>query len=170
MKYIKKFEKYQHTKQDLIDDVNYINEFAKKFEDLFEFRLNLDTSENAKFRSYIGHGADKRYTGDIILNNPRIYSKKIKIEYYINIDTDINPNGITGHDDVARTYVIKFELKRSKSRIINNLPHFYSYSINMNDVLDKFDNYISNKLGIRELTEEEIKVCKIKKDANKYNL
>ena len=40
----------------------------------------------------------------------------------------------------------------------------------MNETIYKFDNYISNKLGIRNLTEEEIKEFKIKKDAKKYNL
>ena len=170
MKYIKKFEKYQHTKQDLIDDMTYINEFSKKFEDLFEFRLNLDTTTNTRFKSFIGYGADKNYTGDIILNNSKIYSKKIKIEYIIYISTDINPNGITGPNDVDRTYTIDFDIKHTKSRIINKLPDFYSYSKNMDDLLDEFDNYIFYKLGIRKLTDEEIKEYEIKKSARKYNL
>lgn len=170
MNHIKTFEKYQHTKQDLIDDMTYINEFSKKFEDLFEARLNLTASSDAHFINSVGYGAKKNYTGNTILNNTKILSNKVKIEYVVYIKTDINPNGITSEDDINRTYVIRFDIIKNKSRNVNSIPSFYAYSINMNETIYKFDNYISNKLGIRNLTEEEIKEFKIKKDAKKYNL
>ena len=170
MKYLKTHEKYIHNEQDRIDDIKFINEFSKKFEYLFEYRLNLDVSSKMEFRDYIGYGASKNYTGETILNNKNISSKKVKIKYSIFLDTDINPNGITNENDIGRTFTIKFEILKNKSTNINNLKHFYNYSKNMDDVLEKFDDYVFYTLRIRKPTKEELEQYRLEKAAKKYNL
>lgn len=177
MKHLKTYEKYVHTSQDQIDDMNLINEFSKKFEDLFEFRLNLDRSGNPEFRGYLGYGASVHYFGKINLDNPRILKRKVDISYNVYLDTDINPNGITGEDDeddIDRTFTIKFEISKNMSRNVNNIKNFYSYSRNMDEVLEKFNNYVSHILGIKQLTDSEKEERKKKKDFDKkirqYNL
>lgn len=170
MKYIKTLEKYTHTNQDKIDDMSYLQEFADKFEAEFEDRLNLTVYRDAEFRSYLGFGADKYYRGEIILDNRNIYYKKIKIEYKVRIETDINPNGISNKDDIGRTFVIGFDINNNKSRNVNKIKHFYGYSRNMNEILEDFDNYIIRTFNIRHLTPEEKEQKKLQRAANKFNL
>ena len=170
MKYLKTYESYKHTKQDKIDDIRYIHEFVEKFEDMFEFRLNLNITGDVKFRSYLGFGADKYYYGNFILDNKRILSKKVNIDYNVNIETSINPHGITSENDIGRTFTISFDIGRNSSRNVNNIKHFHGYSRNMDDILQRFDEYVSNVLGIRHLTEEEKKQKKLEKTAKQYNL
>jgi hypothetical protein len=170
MKYIKTLEKYIHTNQDSIDDMNYIEEFANKFEEKFEDRLNIIVSKDAEFRNYLGYGAYKYYSGEIILNNRNIYHKKINIGYKVRIETDINPNGITNENDIGRTFSIGFDINKSKSRNVNKIRHFYGYSRNIDEILEKFDNYIKTTFNIRYLTPEEKEQRKLQRTANKYNL
>lgn len=168
MKYIRTFEKYIHTKQDEIDDMSLINEFVNKFDDMFECRLNLEGEPIEAM--WIGYGAYRYYTGSIILDNSRILKKKVIIRYNVTLTTHINPDGITGEHDIGRTFSINFEINNNRSRNVNALPKFYSYSIDMNELLEKFERYIINTFGIRRLTKEEEEECKLKKDTKKYNL
>jgi hypothetical protein len=170
MKYIKSFnEKYIHTSQDKIDDMNLIQEFIQKFEDKFEYRLNLDTYSEPRFRTYLGFGADKSYTGSVEIYNEKYYKTKRKIRYSINIETDINPAGISGPDDIGRTFTIDFDIKQ-ENRLTNKIPDFYSYGRTMDEIIEKFNNYVYSTLNIKYLSEKEIEQKKIEKSANKYNL
>lgn len=170
MIYLKTYEKYKHTQQDKIDDMIYIREFSRKFEEAFEYRLNLNINIDSIFRNFIDHGAEKVYTGEIILNNKKILSKKINIKYNIIIATDINPNGIKNENDIGRTFSINFNILKSASRNINNIRHFYNYSTNIDDLIQSFDKYLIEVLGIKYLTEDEKQQKKKEKDINKYNL
>lgn len=167
MKYIITYEKYTHTPQDKIDDMELIREFSKKFEDLFEFRLNLNKFSGPEFRGYLGYGASVHYFGHVELDNPEILKRKVDIKFNIFLDTDINPNGISGEDDIARTFSIKFEIRKNKSRNINRIKGFYGYSRDMEGVLEEFDNYLIDKLGIGYLSEEERERLRKQKEFNK---
>jgi hypothetical protein len=160
---IKTYEKYTHTNQDKLDDMYYIEEFSKKFEDLFEYWLDFEVYEDIKFRDYLGYGAEKVYTGEVKIG------KKMK-PYMIWIETDINPNGIKGEDDIGRTYVIKMEIKVVGYSVSN----FYKYSRNMEDVLEKFDRYLLEDLNLLRISDEEKERRKkeriLRKDVDKYNL
>jgi hypothetical protein len=170
MKYIKPFnEKYIHTSQDKIDDMNLMQKFIQKFEDKFEYRLNLDTYNDLSFRTYLGYGADKSYTGTVEIYNQEYYKTKRKIRYSITIETDINPSGISGADDIGRTFTIDFDIKQ-ENRLTNKFPDFYKYGRNMDEIIEKFDNYVYKTLNIKHLSEKEIEQKKIEKSANKYNL
>lgn len=162
-------EKYTHTDQDKIDDMIYINEFVKKFEEKFEYRLNLEYDSEAKFRDYLGFGANKYYHGEVEILN------KYMIQYFINIFTDINPNGIKNENDIGRTFNIDFDIrtrirKNTRNAIIcSNIVDFYGYSRNMEELMDKFDDYLL-KLDIKHLTEREKEQKKIEKTMRTYNL
>ena len=162
-------EKYIHTSQDKIDDMELMQEFSKKFEDKFEYRLNLDTYNNITFRTYLGCGADKRYSGTVEIYNQKYYKTKRKIRYSINIDTYINPAGITGDDDIGRTFTIDFDIKQ-ENRLTNKLPDFYGYARNMDEIIERFNNYVYTTLNIKYLSEKELEQKKIEKSAKKYNL
>ena len=169
MKYIKTLEKYIHTSQDKFDDMILIREFTDKFEIQFEDRLDICTKSNLRFRTFIGYGADKHYDGETIVNNPKIYKTKKKIKYSITIDTDINPAGITSDQDIGRTFTIHFDIKPTNNRH-SKIPCFYHHARNIEDILQSFDNYITNTLNIKYLTDEEKKQKKIEKTMIKYNL
>lgn len=167
--FIKYNEKYNHTQQDIIDDMRYINEFSKKFENKFEFRIDLNIERNSQFRSYLGYGADKFYTGEIIIDNLKYYKTKRKIKYIVRIETDINPAGITGEDDIGRTFTIDFDIKQ-ENRSRNKIPDFYGYSRNIDDIINEFDTYVIQKLGKKNLSHEEIEQKKMIKKMKKYNI
>ena len=168
MKYIKSFnEKYTHTAQDKIDDMNIMQEFVQKFEDKFEYKLYLDTSNETKIRTYFGAYND--YRGVVEIYNPKYYKSKRKIRYSIKIETDINPAGISGPDDIGRTFTIDFDIKQ-ENRLTNKIPDFYSYGRNIDEVIEKFNNYVYTTLNIKNLSEKEIEQKKIEKSANKFNL
>jgi len=169
MKYIKQYDKYINTPQDKIDDMIFLQEFVQKFEDIFEYRLNLDTFVESRFRAYLGFGADKIYNGEVEIYNPTYYKTKRKIRYSINIETDINPAGISGADDIGRTFTIDFDIKQD-TRLGNRIPGFYGYGRSMEEVIEKFDNYVWTKLNITYLSEKEIEQKKIERSAKKYNL
>jgi len=164
------FESYNHSNQDKIDDMELIQEFSKKFEDLFEYRLNLDKYGQPEFRGYLGYGANVNYSGQIELDNPKILKRKVDISFNIFLNTDINPNGITNDDDIGRTFSIKFEIRNSNSRNVNRVKNFYGYSRDIDNILKRFDDYIINAWGIDYLTDKEIEEKRLKKIANKYNL
>ena len=169
MKHLKLYEKYIHTPQDKKDDINLLHEFVQKFEDKFEYRLNLDTSKQIKFKSYIGYGSEKYYYGTIEIYNIKYYKSKRYINYSINISTDINPNGITSENDIDRTFTIDFDIKQDNGR--NSIfPDFYAYDRDINTVIDKFDYYVSSILNIKHLTKDQIKQKQIEKAAKKYNI
>ena len=171
MRYILTYEKYQHTPQDKIDDMNLIREFMKKFEQLFEFRLHLESTQP---ESRLGYGASVHYFGYVELNNPKILKRKVDINYSIFLDTDINPNGITSENDIGRTFSIKFEILKNKSRNVNHVKNFYGYSKDMDIILEEFDDYLIDVLGIEYITDEEREKRKRKKEfvrnIKRYNL
>lgn len=169
MKYLKKYEKYIHTSQDKIDDMSYIEEFSKRFEEMFEYRLDIIEKSNPKFRDYLGFGAEVQYNGETEIYNSKYYKTERNIKYSINIETNINPNGIKHEYDIERTFLIKFEIKR-ENRLNNRIVDFYDYSTSMDAVLLKFDKYVLDTLNIKYLTEEEIEIKKIKKNMKNYNL
>lgn len=169
MKYIKTYERYTHTPQDKIDDMTLLQEFTQKFEDKFEYRLNLDTTNQPEFRSYLGFGADKNYSGTIEVYNNKYYKTKKKIRYSIVLETDINPAGITGDDDIGRTFTIDFDIKQ-ENRLRNKFPDFRQYTRDIDTLIEKFDDYVRTTLNIKKLSEEELKQKQIDKSANKYNL
>lgn len=167
MKHLKLFEKYTHTQQDKIDDMKLINDFSEKFEDMFEYRLNINEHSEPNFRDYLGHGAEKNYTGSI---TKKLMTKNVEIKYIIFLTTDINPNGILSEKDIDRTFNIKFEIQNNNSRYVKQLNNFYGYSRKMDEILERFDYYVLNTLDIKRPTEEEIKQYKLEKTAKKYNL
>lgn len=167
--FIKYNEKYNHIQQDKIDDMRYINEFSEKFENKFEFRIDLNIERNSQFRSYLGYGADKFYTGEIIIDNLKYYKTKRKIKYRVRIETDINPAGITGEDDIGRTYTIDFDIKQ-ENRSRNKIPDFYGHSRNIDDIIDQFDTYVLQKLGKKKLSQEETERKIMIKKMKKYNI
>lgn len=169
MKYIKTYEKYAHTPQDKIDDMILMQEFADKFETQFEDILDIDYKSNIRFRTYLGFGADKQYEGQLTINNPRYYKTKKTIKYSIRIETDINPAGITGDDDIGRTFVIDFDIKQKANRY-TKYPDFYSYQRNIDDVLQQFNEYLINTLNVKQPTEKEKQQRQLKKSMIKYNL
>jgi len=169
MKHIKTYEKYIHTSQDKIDDMILMQEFADKFEKQFEDRLDINYKSDIEFRSYLGFGAEIRYEGEIIVNNRNYYKTQRNIKYKINLSTDINPAGITGADDIGRTFVINFDIKPTNTKY-SRIPDFYDYKRNMYDVLEKFNEYIYQTLNIQQLSDEEKEQKRIKRKANKYNL
>jgi hypothetical protein len=146
-----------------------IQEFADQFEKLFEARLNIKSNTPAEFRTYLGHGADKTYKGSLEISNTKLYNTKRKIKYTVELETAINPAGISGDHDIGRTFTIDFDVMSNNNKQLR-FPDFYSYARNIDDVLVKFDEYLTNKLNIKPLSKEEIQFFNLQKSSRKYNL
>ena len=138
-------KKYQHTLKDARDDSALIQEFSLRFLNRFNLKYENILSLNEK-QSYLGYGSCSTFLLDQVS-----YSSKnliINKQPFIHIATQINPNGIDSSGRVGRTFTIKLELtckhKAKYQRQFNETVYakFYDYSENMDDLLDKFEQFM----------------------------
>jgi len=141
-------KKYKHTKQDQINDANFIQDFSMEFLNRFNIKHD-NVHELNVMQSYLGYGASSTF----FLDQISFKSKNLIINNkpFIHISTQINPNGIDSTGKIGRTFTIKFELKcKEKAKFQREFSEgiymkFYDYSENMNEVLDKFENFMLKK-------------------------
>ena len=130
------------------EDMSEIKKFTDLFEKKFKEKLSLEIHKRNSFQDYLGRGAESIYTNpipkDFVTNKWRKNPRKGMLW----IETDINPNGITGKNDIGRTYTIKFEQVFSERRKYARqfgtgmIHHFYSYGRTIDEILEKFENYL----------------------------
>lgn len=145
-------EKYEHTTEDKEQDIVLAKEFAEKFEDKFKTKLNLTDYTGVKFRDYLGYGAEKIYRTKLDIENSEFDS--INKFGMVWISTGINPSGVKKEGEYHRTFTIHFELKGKKSQEIDGeiytdeavVKKFYSYSAEMDDIIEKFEEYVENEI------------------------
>lgn len=132
-------------------DLLEIKKFTEKFEKEFKDRLSLKDYRINSFCDYIERGAESIYTNPMPKDFKETKWRKNPKGGMLWISTDINPNGITSKDDIGRTYTIKFEQvfseRRKYARVwhTGSIHHFYSYGRTIEEVLDKFKNYLESK-------------------------
>lgn len=140
-------------KEDLIELKKLVDEFEK----IYTTKLGLTTLKDVAPMDYIKRGANKVY----LTPKPNIpESKYIRgvQEGMIWLSTDINPNGITGLHDIARTYVIKFEancqerVKYGRNWYDSTVLaiRYYGYGRTIEETLDNFSKYY-HKIHSRKL-------------------
>jgi hypothetical protein len=131
-------------------DKVFLKNFAKYFPDFAVF-------EDTKFCKYLGYGAEKIYRSSIQL--PEMTEKEKKssglqnnndcIKGLIWLSSDINPNGITGKNDIDRTYVIKVKFygvirytqRKYKDGVFAGL---YCYGRNIDETIKNFNEWVIN--------------------------
>lgn len=136
------------TKKEDIKAVTKINKiFFETFKDTIpELKIYQDV------KSKDGYGANVIYTSQITI--PEWNEKKKRkagleggtIRGMLWIASDINPNGITGKEDIGRTYTIHFELK-GKRRVTQRrwedglFIKFYNYARDIQTIIDLFKEW-----------------------------
>ena len=133
--------------EDISECKKLVSAFCKEFGD--KFGLNEEAIlEKVKFRDYLGNGASVFVSLSVTSN-----VKDLKVGEtrptggYIIFTSDINPNGVTGKDDIARTYSIDIEIKGSKrytQRRTEEGRYFksYNYGRTIEEAMDKTDTKI----------------------------
>ena len=133
--------------EDISECKKLVSAFCKEFGEKF----GLDEEKvlkDVKFQDYLGHGASVFIFLSITSNVTDLKVGETKPRNgYIKISSDINPNGITGKDDIARTYDIDIEFKGDKrytQRTIEEGRYFksYEYGRTIDDVMDLTDTKI----------------------------
>ena len=132
------------------NDLKTLNTFVTDFETLYFNKLGLSVFKDSTPMDYIKRGAEKIYKLPIPKNT-------IETKLVSNIGngllwliSDINPNGITNSNDIARTYTIKFQVMCKSRRKYTKLDawyddcylQFYSYGRTIEEVLTNFKTFI----------------------------
>jgi len=142
-----KFADGGSVSEDIAECKKLVSAFCKEFGDKF----GLDEEailEKVKFQDYLGHGASVFISLSI---NSNVEDLKVgetrPTSGYIKLASDINPNGVTGKDDIARTYDIDIEIKgitRYTQRRTDDGRYFksYSYGRTIEEAMDKTDTKI----------------------------
>lgn len=133
--------------EDISECKKLVSAFCKEFGD--KFGLNEEEIlEKVKFRDYLGNGATV-FVGLSVTSNV----EDLKVGEtrptggYIIFTSDINPSGVTGKDDIARTYSIDIEIKgikRYTQRRTDEGRYFksYNYGRTIEEAMDKTDTKI----------------------------
>lgn len=145
-------KKEKEKKQDLFSVKILDHEFAK-FGNVFP---ELKVYQENKFCDYLNRGAKKIYTSVIKLPKMSEKEKNISglkhnsdINGMIWISSDINPNGITGKNDIGRTYNIYLKFygtvrytKRKYEK--GDFISFYDYGRTIEEIIEKFRKWVEN--------------------------
>lgn len=134
------------------EDIKAIEEFTTKFEDRFKDVLKAKDNRINSFRDYLGYGAESIYTTPIPNDFETTKWRRNPQQGMIWVSTGINPHGVTSEHDIDRTYTIKFEQKCGERRKYGRewhtgtIHHFYGYGRTIDEILEKFHNYIYHGL------------------------
>jgi hypothetical protein len=135
------------TSEDISECKKLVSAFCEKFGE--KFGLNEEKVLNeVKFQDYLGYGASVFISLSVTSNMTDLKVGETKpIAGYIKLTSDINPNGITGKDDIARTYTIDIEIKGDKrytQRRIEEGKYFksYNYGRTIEDVMEETSSKI----------------------------
>jgi predicted ABC-type ATPase len=145
--------------EDISECKKLVSAFCKEFGEKFGLDEEKVLKE-VKFQDYLGYGASVFIYLSITSNVTDLKVGETKPRNgYIKISSDINPNGITGKDDIARTYVIDIELKGDKrytQRKTEEGRYFksYQYGRTIDDVMDATDTKIIYDLSPLEKKDD----------------
>jgi len=139
-------------KTDYTEDLTTLQTFVDRFDEKYFDALKLKVFTDCTARDYVGYGATKLYT----MGKPKNYTDT---KYIRNVNSsmiwltsDINPNGITGKDDIGRTYSIKLEVMCQRRRKYGRnwyddcLVRFYGYGRTIDEIMNKFGDFYSDSL------------------------
>jgi hypothetical protein len=140
----------REAKTDLFTATKFHKLFVKEMAPAFP---GLQTYQFPEFKKYLGYGAGAIYSCEIDIPQMSEAKKKKmglsgnKIYGMIWVSSDINPNGITGPDDIGRTYTIQVHfhgrIRYTQRRWEEgSFVSFYDYARDMETVLKKFKEWV----------------------------
>ena len=133
------------------EDLKEIKLLTKRFEDEFKhFELKQFTDFDGnliynRFQDYLKNGAESIFTLDKPKNFKPTKWLRNPRQPMIWLSTEINPNGITGKNDMGRTYTIDFVFRcdtreKFKKTWCNDSEYlkFYSYGRTIDEIINEF--------------------------------
>lgn len=159
--------KTAEQREDIVTARDFHDLFVKNFEnDLPNFKVY----QEVEAQEYLGHGAGAVYTSDIkipTMTEKEQFKKGLKgmsaglIMGMVWIESEINPNGITGAYDIGRTFTIHIAFK-AHARLTQRrwedieIIKFYEYSRDMQDVIDKFREWVDGRFAtfVRDIADK----------------
>jgi len=158
MKILKNFniflnERFDHTEQDKIENMRMLAEFSEKFESEIGSLIKLQEYEKNKYNEHLGYGFSI-YTVD------KIFLKIENEEQYDSIFRKamiwLNTKNKSKVDNkIDEIYTIKIGLKGiifddnndgKKYRKVVTIKKFNTKSLDMNEVIENFKEYIKSEL------------------------
>lgn len=158
--YKKAYEHYLETKggymadggevgfdEDIKETKRLITSFIKKYGHIFPMN-EINFIKNLEAQDYLGYGASS-YNYYTVTSNieDKLAIDETKPKYAsLWLKSDINPNGISGKDDVARTYTIHLEIKGRKRLSQRSYDEdglffkIYDYGRTIAEVLEKVED------------------------------
>jgi hypothetical protein len=145
-----------NKKEEKIEDIKTAKEFRELFVKKFGKLIPaFSLYEDVKFRGYLKYGANAIYLSEIAIPEmSEKVGKKVgllcgRIGGMLWLTSEINPNGITGKNDIGRTFTIQFELKglmRCTQRRWEDgcFIKFYGYARSMPSIFKQFRAWIKN--------------------------
>ena len=143
-------------KEDLKTGIEFNSIFFKTFKDSIP---GIEVNQNVKFRDFIDYGATAIYTTEISLENWKNKKKKTKaglmgssIRGMLWVTSSINPNGISGKNDIARAYTIQYELKGNR-RVSQRrwgdscFIKFYGFERDIDSIIEEFQYWIDTNFS-----------------------
>jgi hypothetical protein len=130
------------------EDIKATKEVIKAFFDKYGDALGLTETEainKIEAQEYLGRGASSFNFLSVSSNiDDKLKKDQTKPNRgYLIFGSDINPNGVTGKDDIARTYTIDLEIKGRKRISLRSYDNdgryfkVYAYGRTVDELLDK---------------------------------
>ena len=146
------------------EDINTCKElvsvFVKKYGDIFGLSESK-MLEMVKFRDYLGYGADVSFACAVESGINKLEIGQTKpTQLFLNLESSINPNGISGKGDIARAYTIHLEIKGRKRYTQRTYEEGVFFKIHDygRSVVDVIDTVMGEFLTLRSLIKKhEIK-------------
>ena len=152
--------------EDVRETKRLVTAFVKRYGHVFPMNEKIFI-DNVKPREYLGHGAGS-WNGYRVTSNigDKIAVGETKPNIgFLSIESDINPNGISGKDDIGRTYVIHLEIKGrkrySQRSYVDDGVYFkiYNYGRNIAEVLEKIEDKMSELS--RKINKDDLRFFEI---------
>ena len=105
-------------------------------------------------KDIVNWGYESIYTEDVGRIDGRLGKDRIISEQGIAmiwLSVRVNPNGITGEDDVGKVYIINYQLKANvrlyRCRHFNNVVvlKFYDYGRTIEEIIAKFEEFLGGR-------------------------
>ena len=140
-------KKKSATREDL---ALFVKRFKRFFKLAFENKVSLYQQIG---RNIVGWGYDCIYVEQVGVIDGRLGLDRIKgdLDAMIWLDVGVNPNGITGKDDIGIAYTIHYELKANvrqyRCKYFDRVAvlKFYSYGRTPEELIEKFKEYLHGK-------------------------
>lgn len=135
-------------------DIREATKLNIAFKEAVKDHLSLTTHKDTHFQNFLGHGAQALYITELAI--PQMNARTARkcgviggsnIRAMIWVTSDINPNGVTGPHDIARTYTINCEFRGHKRQTFKTwndttFIKYHNYARDIETAVNDFKDWL----------------------------